>query len=418
MKKLLSLCLLLLTTIAGWAQTTFTQGDFTYTVTDEDAKTVSIAKAEAATLTGALVIPTSVTEAEVTYAVTSVADYAFQDQSITSVTIPSSIMSIGDWAFRDCYSLTNISIEDSENALSMTAGYYSPFSAYNANTYITERNVYIGRNLTLSETSSVFDAITSVEFGSNVTTINSSLFYQAVKLSSVTIGNGVTTIGDCAFQEAGTSVEEMVVTMGSGVTSIGEKAFYSCNHLKAVTLPSSLTEIKAYAFQSTGLTRITIPASVTNLGDWAFRDCYSLANIRIEDSSNALSITAGYWSPFSAYNADIYITERNVYIGRNLTLSETSSVFDGITSVEFGPNVTTISQSMFYQATNLSSAIIGSGVTTIGDQAFWGCSKLTSVNICEGVTRIGADAFNNSGLTSVTIPASVETTSATKPSIS
>jgi len=409
MKRLLFSFLFVLTAIAGWAQTTFTQGDFTYTVTDEDAKTVSIAKAEAATLTGALVIPTSVTESGETYAVTSIADYAFQGQSISSVTIPTSIMSIGSWAFRDCYSLTNISIEDSENPLSMEAGYYSPFSAYNAYAYIPERNVYIGRNLTLSETSSVFGGITSVEFGPNVTTINSYLFYQAAKLSSVTIGNGVTTIGDRAFQEAGTSVEEMVVTMGNGVTSIGENAFYSCSHLKAVTLPSSLTEIKNYAFQSTNLNGIIIPASVTNIGDWAFRDCYSLANIRIEDSSNALSIIAGYYSPFSAYNASIYITERNVYIGRNLTLSETSSVFDGITSVEFGPNVTTINQSMFYQATNLSSATIGSGVTTIGDQAFLGCSKLTSVNIREGVTRIGEQAFHSTGLTSVTIPASVMT---------
>ena len=262
------LALLTLLPAAMWAQTTFTQGDFTYTVTDEDAKTVSIAKAEAATLTGALVIPTSVTESGETYAVTSIADYAFQGQSISSVTIPTSIMSIGNWAFRDCYSLTNISIEDSENPLSMVAGYYSPFSANNAYTYITERNVYIGRNLTLSAESQVFDAITSVEFGPNVTTINSYLFYQAAKLSSVTIGNGVTTIGDRAFQEAGTSVEEMVVTMGNGVTSIGEYAFYSCSHLKAVTLPSSLTEIKNNAFQSTNLNGIIIPASVTNIGDY------------------------------------------------------------------------------------------------------------------------------------------------------
>ena len=201
----------------------------------------------------------------------------------------------------------------------------------------------------------------------------------------------------------------MVVTMGNSVTSIGESAFYYCSHLKAITLPSGLTEIKNYTFQATNLTSITIPASVTNIGNWAFRDCYSLANIRIEDSDNPLSMVAGYWSPFSANNAYTYITERNVYIGRNLTLSETSSVFDGITSVEFGPNVTTISQSMFYQATNLSSATIGSGVTTIGDQAFLGCSKLTSVNIREGVTRIGEQAFHSTGLTSVTIPASVMT---------
>ena len=405
-------------------------------MTDEDAITVSIAKAEAATLTGALVIPTSVTESNETYAVTSIAEYAFQGQSITSVTIPSSIMSIGDWAFRDCYSLANIRIEDSENPLSMVAGFYSPFSANNAYTYITERNVYIGRNLTLSETSSVFDAITSVEFGPNVTTINSWLFYQAAKLSSVTIGNGVTTIGDRAFQEAGTSVEEMVVTMGNGVTSIGEYAFYSCSHLKAVTLPSSLTEIKAYAFQSTGLTRITIPASVTNIGEWAFRDCFNLTNISIEDSENPLSMVAGYYNPFSANNAYTYITERNVYIGRNLTLSETSSVFDGITSVEFGPNVTTINSYLFYQAAKLSSVTIGNGVTTIGDyafqeagtsveemvvtmgsgvtsigdQAFLGCSKLTTITLPSTLTTIGNLAFSQcSSLASFSVPGSVTT---------
>ena len=53
MKKLLSLCLLLLTTIAGWAQepTTFTVGNFKYTVTDEENHYVSIAKADEATFT-------------------------------------------------------------------------------------------------------------------------------------------------------------------------------------------------------------------------------------------------------------------------------------------------------------------------------------------------------------------------------
>ena len=100
MKRLLFSFLFVLTAIAGWAQTTFTQGDFTYTVTDEDAKTVSIAKAEAATLTGALVIPTSVSNNAVTYTVTSIADYGFSsNEDITEVTIPNTVTSIGEGAF-------------------------------------------------------------------------------------------------------------------------------------------------------------------------------------------------------------------------------------------------------------------------------------------------------------------------------
>ena len=100
MKRILFSFLFVLTAIAGWAQTTFTRGDFTYTVTDEDAKTVSIAKAEEATLTGDLVIPTSVTEEEVTYAVTSVGVNGFIETGITSVTIPASVLTIGNAAFQ------------------------------------------------------------------------------------------------------------------------------------------------------------------------------------------------------------------------------------------------------------------------------------------------------------------------------
>ena len=125
MKKLLSLCLLLLTAIAGWAQTTFTQGDFTYTVTDEDAKTVSIAEAEAATLTGAITIPSSVTYETVTYTVTSIADYGFgSNEDITEVTIPNTVTSIDEGAFYGCDGLTGISLPSTLTTIGNSAFYH------------------------------------------------------------------------------------------------------------------------------------------------------------------------------------------------------------------------------------------------------------------------------------------------------
>jgi hypothetical protein len=102
MKKFLSLCLLLLTTIAGWAQepepTTFIDGDLTYTVTDDEAKTVSV-KATSTSVTGDLVIPSSVTNEDVTYSVTRIEAEAFKSSSITSVSIPASVLTIGNEAF-------------------------------------------------------------------------------------------------------------------------------------------------------------------------------------------------------------------------------------------------------------------------------------------------------------------------------
>ena len=115
MKKLLSLCLLLLTTIAGWAQTTFTQGDFTYTVTDEENHYVSIARNNEVELSGELEIPSSVTY-DVTYRVKSIAASGFYGSGITSVTIPASVTTIGNEAFKNT-GLTSITIPASVTSI-------------------------------------------------------------------------------------------------------------------------------------------------------------------------------------------------------------------------------------------------------------------------------------------------------------
>ena len=84
-KKLLSICLLLLIAISAGAQTEFTVDNFKYTVTDDVNHYVSIAKADEATFTSPLVIPSSVTYEAVNYAVTAVGDGGFNGTGITSV---------------------------------------------------------------------------------------------------------------------------------------------------------------------------------------------------------------------------------------------------------------------------------------------------------------------------------------------
>ena len=207
MKKLLSLCLLLLTTIAGWAQTTFTQGDFTYTVTDAENHYVSIARNNEVELSGELEIPSSVTY-DVTYRVKSIAasgfygsgitsvtipayvttigNKAFKNTGLTSITIPASVTSIGDEAFQNCDNMTSIRIEDSGTALTMAGTRWErPFANY-------ATTIYIGRNLKLTETEEdknnpLLDNVTSVEFGPQVTAIPNYLFSGVMTLTSVKV---------------------------------------------------------------------------------------------------------------------------------------------------------------------------------------------------------------------------------------
>ena len=183
MKRLLFSFLFVLTAIAGWAQepTTFTVGNFKYTVTDDENHYVSIAKADEATFNSALVIPSSVVYETVTYTVTSVGASGFYETGITSVTIPASVLSVGSQAFYNCDGLTAITIEDSETALQWNGTDYHPLDQVNSN-----YTLYLGRDLTTEGEWCFFPGVTSVEFGPQVTAIPNNLFSGA-ELSSVKV---------------------------------------------------------------------------------------------------------------------------------------------------------------------------------------------------------------------------------------
>ena len=73
-----------------------------------------------------------------------------------------------------------------------------------------------------------------------------------------------------------------------------------------------------------------------------------------------------------------------------------------------GEPVRGIADNAFTDNETVTSVTISKGYLTIGKYAFENCSALKSVSIPEGVYKISERAFSNSGLLSVTIPASVE----------
>ncbi len=150
-------------------------------------------------------------------------------------------------------------------------------------------------------------------------------------------GKSVTSIGDNAFNE---SQNLTSITIPDSVTSIGECAF-RCVYLKSqsITVPDSVTSIGDYAFYGCRLKNITLGNSVTNMGDAVFADSRQLESINIPNS------------------------------------------------------LTSISNGAFQRCGSLSSINIPDSITSIGGGAFAGCGALTNIDIPAGVTNIGGNVF-------------------------
>lgn len=89
---------------------------------------------------------------------------------------------------------------------------------------------------------------------------------------------GVSLISDYAFSECSSL---KAVEIPSSVTEIGKSAFSECHSLEAVKIPSSVTVIDSYAFNGcSSLKAVEIPSSVTEIGSGAFASCISLSDVQ------------------------------------------------------------------------------------------------------------------------------------------
>ena len=240
--------------------------------------------------------------------------------------------------------ITHGSLTCNTNNLSLTAPTFFT-SIAEMETYLQEKPVNTASN--------PYIIALNVNWQSDILGIKDALrsYYVYLDLSGSTIA--------FIYYECFRDCETLIgVTIPNSVTSIGERAFRECSSLTSVTIGNSVTSIELGAFSGcTSLTSVTIPNSVTSIGVLAFAECTSLRSITIPNSVTSIGD--------DAFNA-----------------------CTSLTSITIPNSVTSIGDDAFNACTSLTSVTIGNSVTSIEFGAFRGCTSLTSVTIGNGVTSV------------------------------
>lgn len=283
--------------------------------------------------------------------------------------------------------------------------------------------------------------LTSITLPNSLTSIGEGVFWECSHLASVTIPDGVTSIGEYVF---GGCSRLTSITIPGRVTDLASNAFFFCTKLTSINVDkynSKYSSIDGVLYDKNASTlikcpegkiSITIPGSVTNIGDIAFYLCSNLTSINV-DKSNAkyLSIDGALYDKNASTLIKCPESKALITIPNSVTgigdkalsrLSLTSitipnsvvSIGDeafsrsNFTSITIPNSVTSFGNGVFSNCSYLTSIMLPNSVTSIGKEMFSGCSYLTSITIPNSVTSIGVEAFSCCrNLTSITIPCSV-----------
>ena len=211
------------------------------------------------------------------------------------------------------------------------------------------------------------------------------------------LGYPVVNIDDGALAE---NDELTKITLPDSITGIGEEAFSGCSSLTSINIPDGVTSIERSTFSNCyALTALTLPDGVTSIGDGAFSCCYGLTNLVLPTSITSI----GKWVFMDCHGLTTLTIPEGVK-----TIGEFAFTCAGLTSLTLPDSVESLGENLFFGCTSLTDVTLPKGLLTISNSTFVGCTSLTSVRFPEAVTSLGYNAFSGcSSLTDIDIPSTV-----------
>lgn len=261
----------------------------------------------------------------------------------------SNVEEIGNFMFADCWNLKTVTVDNELNRINK----YAFAGCSNLESLPIAENVnFIGELAFYKCASAEGDYV----WPSSISVVEDGVFSGCSSIDSITFNSVVTEVGDEAFANCGWTS----ATMLDGLTIIGEKAFYysgdyaGTNKLTSISLPNSVSSVGEEAFRRCDITEFTIPTSLTVLPAYMLSSCDYLATINTHDG----------------------ITEFGPYAFKDAI----------ITDLDIPAGVTIIPEGCFQNCDSLTTFELPDTVLEIQTMAFASCSNLTSLSVKTGTT--------------------------------
>lgn len=336
-------------------------------------------------------------------------------------------LQFGEYVFRNCRMLESVEIPDNVGYIPFNSVFYNctklktfVVSPDNPNYYADEQGVLYNADVT--EIAYYPEGLTGdYVIPNTIKSIGGGVFIGKTNIVKITIPASVVNIGNSAFENCANLAEVLFVEGGEELLTIGDKAFYRCTALKSIKLPERTLSLGENCFDGSGLSDIdfggvrtiaanafgntkslsvlTIPASVTVIGKYAFR---SSAISEIKFAPRATGKEETPFEPLklgesvftycaslkkatfpdgltSIPDSTFYNCAALTYVYVPKTVANGDDVVAGVSGFAraIGPRA-------FYHCESLSEIEFGLGGTgdlSFAERAFWGCTSLKTLNL-------------------------------------
>ena len=374
------------------------------------------------------------------------------DTTRESITIPAKIggvelMYIDGDAFEGCDNLANIFVEDSNEYFCSIDGVVYSKDKRELVVCPPARTSFVVPDEVTYIRSSAFsscDRLSAIHFGSNVAEIDSRVFKGLTNLESFSVAEdnqNLCKVDGALYSKDMTTLHwyplpsSNTFAVPDGVKTIGEYALYNCKGLTKISIPPSVTKIQSGALSDckgmqvhcsdlSAWCRIEFLFNPLTNGGIFYLDNQKVTDLVIPKDIKAIyDVFTGYkelksvtfpdgletigWCAFAGCTG-----LETVVLPKSLDTLGTRAFENctGLTKVQFPAIVNSIGDWAFEECTNLATVVMPRAIETMGHSAFYNCKSLTSIVLPEVLTEIKSNTFYGcSSLQSVTFTDDLET---------